>query len=187
MPFRSEMAFPDALNLDGTGEFMLDLFLHEELGIRIPVPPDKTLFGKLKGHRLLALLKEDTECDVEGIDKILENCRNILAGEIVVDGNETISTLDLDGITNPLLLRKIVPDYPAVARSRGATGTVSLLAFIYEDGSVGEIEITDCSKPGVGFEKVAVQAVRRWRYRPARQHGIPTVVWFQIEVNFTIH
>ncbi|MDH3628520.1 MAG: TonB family protein [Acidobacteriota bacterium] len=92
-------------------------------------------------------------------------------------------------VSNPILIQesKVTPDYPEIARTARMEGTVIMQAIIFRDGTVGEVEVLRVTQPGVGFEENAINAVRQWRYEPAKQNGKPVEVFFTIKVDFTIH
>lgn len=91
-------------------------------------------------------------------------------------------------VSNPVLIEesKIDPEYPELARRARLEGNVILQAIVYKDGTVGEIEVLRCSRPNVGFEDAAVQAVKAWRYQPATQNGNPVDVYFTVVVQFEL-
>lgn len=62
------------------------------------------------------------------------------------------------------------PPYPSISRRRGEEGTVVLELLVLKDGSVDDVKIKESS----GFprlDKSAMDAVRRWRYNPAKRGG----------------
>jgi protein TonB len=81
---------------------------------------------------------------------------------------------------------KVHPRFPELARAARLSGRVILRAVIGADGSVGEIEVLDCSKPGLGFEEAAAEAVARWRYEPATLRGRPVPVYLVVQIRFTL-
>jgi TonB family protein len=91
-------------------------------------------------------------------------------------------------VTEPVLVEssKILPVYPELARRAGVTGQVILEAIIRTDGSVASLTILREAPSGVGFAEAARQAVSRWRYRPALQHGVPVAVYFTVTIEFTL-
>jgi protein TonB len=69
------------------------------------------------------------------------------------------------------LVRHVAPVYPALARERGLEGRVVVRLLIGVDGAPAEIRIAQSS----GFESLdaaAIEAVRQWRFEPARRAGI---------------
>lgn len=93
-----------------------------------------------------------------------------------------------DGVTFPEIIEgtRVLPRYPPAARVVQIEGTVILRAVVRSDGSVGRIEVLRAPAAELGFEKAAVDAVRRWRYRPGRQGDRPVDVYFTIVVDFVL-
>jgi protein TonB len=88
-------------------------------------------------------------------------------------------------ISNPseaMLLKKVVPEYPQIARIAGAQGNVKLHAIIAKDGTIQSLTVT--SGPPMLVE-AAKQAVQQWRYRPYMLNGEPIEVETVITVTFT--
>jgi protein TonB len=90
--------------------------------------------------------------------------------------------------TNPVRIEEscVDPEYPEIARIARIEGNVILQAVVECDGSVGEIRVLRCSKPGFGFEEASIAAVSQWRYEPARQNDLPVSVYFTVLVDFTL-
>ncbi len=93
-----------------------------------------------------------------------------------------------EGVSFPELIpeSRIEPEYPEKARRARLEGNVILQAVILKDGTAGEIAVLRCNRPGVGFEESAIEAVRLWRYRPARQNGRAVDVYFTVKVDFVL-
>jgi len=88
------------------------------------------------------------------------------------------------GIDPPRLLREIKADYTEDARRRGITGDVELEIVIKRDGSVGDVTIL--RGLGSGLDQRAVNAVKQWRFSPARRKGEPVDVIVEVAVEFTL-
>lgn len=87
-------------------------------------------------------------------------------------------------IAAPVLLSAIKPIYPTFAREKGVQGVVVLQGVIATDGSVLSVQLESSESPGlVG---AAIEAVRRWRYKPAMLNGAPIEFPTTITVNFTL-
>ena len=84
----------------------------------------------------------------------------------------------------PILLASVTPDYPEAARDRGIEGVVLLEVVIAKSGSV-EPEIRIIESIPI-LDQAAVTAVRRWRFSPGRDHGVPVRVLLQIPLRFTL-
>jgi protein TonB len=96
-----------------------------------------------------------------------------------------VDPLELTGdMVRPVLLEKVSPAYPRVARQAGLGGRVTVRAVIAPDGSVESVEVFSSTNPL--FNDAAVEAVRRWRYRPALMNGKPVRVYFSVVVDFLV-
>ena len=77
------------------------------------------------------------------------------------------------------------PRYTEIARKARLEGAVILQAVISREGTVRSVEIL---KPlGLGLEDSAADAVRSWRFRPARLNGEPIDVVYNLTVRFALH
>jgi protein TonB len=88
------------------------------------------------------------------------------------------------GITPPSLLREIKPDYTEDARRRGIEGDVMLEIVVRRDGSVGDIRLV--RRLDGGLDQRAIDAVRQWRFSPARRSGTPVDVVVEVAVEFKL-
>jgi len=67
--------------------------------------------------------------------------------------------------TPPVLLFQVPPEYTEAARREGRQGEVLLAVEVDERGSPASIQIVRSLE--VGLDQKAVEAVRKWRFRPA--------------------
>jgi TonB family protein len=88
------------------------------------------------------------------------------------------------GISPPGLLREVRPDYTEEARKRGIEGEVVVEVVVRRDGSVGEVRLVQGL--GGGLDQRAIDAVRQWRFSPARRHGTPVDVMVEVAVEFKL-
>ena len=82
------------------------------------------------------------------------------------------------------LVRKVVPEYPAIAKQLHIQGTVMLLATVGKDGHVEHVR--SVSGPPL-LVNSAKQAVEQWQYRPYLLNHEPVIVETQITVNFVLN
>ncbi|MGH9545898.1 MAG: energy transducer TonB [Terriglobales bacterium] len=87
------------------------------------------------------------------------------------------------GVTQGLLIRKIQPTYPPLARQARIQGSVLLQAEISKDGSIQNLRLIS-GHPMLAPS--AIEAVKQWKYRPYILNGEPVEVETQITVNFTL-
>ena len=81
---------------------------------------------------------------------------------------------------------RALPAYPEMARRARVEGTVILLIVISRDGTVGEVEVLRSPDPRFGFDLAAIEAVKRWRYRPGTLAGRPVAVEARVIVEFAL-
>jgi len=79
---------------------------------------------------------------------------------------------------------RLVPVYPARARQVRSDVRVVLDVLVAASGEVEGVIVQSCSLPGRGFEDSAVEAVRRWRFRPALRGGKPVGATARVSVVF---
>jgi len=70
---------------------------------------------------------------------------------------------------------KVNPQYPREAAMRGTEGYVQLNVDIQKDGSVANVRIVN-SNPRRIFDRAAVRAASKYKYRPQIVDGKPTVL-----------
>jgi len=88
------------------------------------------------------------------------------------------------GVRVPVLIDQVEPRYPPVARQMRASGSVDLQALVGTDGSIEQVRVLKVSRPGLGFETAAEEAVRQWRYKPATKHDVKVRMWVTIHIPF---
>ncbi len=87
------------------------------------------------------------------------------------------------GVSMGLLIKRVAPIYPMDARYERIQGTVRMRAVINKTGDIVDVEVI-----GGPMELVvsAVNAVRKWKYRPYLLKGEPVEVQTEIVVNYTL-
>ncbi len=84
------------------------------------------------------------------------------------------------GVTRPVLLDRVDPEYPKVAERLNQDGAVEAEVLVGPDGSVEDVRIINVSPPDMGFEKSAEEAMRQWRYKPATKDGARVRTWIRV-------
>lgn len=106
----------------------------------------------------------------------------------VTDGPRPIVSLEkqrikLSSIDPARLVQQVNPPYPPLARQTGVQGSVVLHAIIARDGSIESLQVQSGHPMLVN---AALDAVRRWRYKPTYLGGQPVEVETTITVNFRL-
>ena len=81
------------------------------------------------------------------------------------------------------LIRRVQPEYPALARQARIQGTVVLRAVVNREGTIQDLQVISGHPLLV---QAAINAVRQWRYRPYFLNDQPVEVETQIMVNFSL-
>ena len=91
-----------------------------------------------------------------------------------------------DGVTMPVIVREVKPEYTSEARKARIQGTVTMDVVVVEDGTVGEVKVTRSLDEEYGLDEQAVRAVKEWRFRPGTKDGKAVPVRVSIEMTFTL-
>jgi periplasmic protein TonB len=87
------------------------------------------------------------------------------------------------GVTTGLLLHKVQPEYPILARSARIQGEVVLKAIIDRAGNIQDLQLVSGHPMLV---PAAIAAVKEWRYRPYLLNGQPVEVESNVTVTFLL-
>ncbi len=88
------------------------------------------------------------------------------------------------GVSAPVPIFKVEPEYSEEARKAKYQGTVLLAIVVDESGKTANVRVL---RPlGMGLDEKAVEAVMKWRFRPGYKDGKPVSVMAQVEVNFRL-
>lgn len=85
----------------------------------------------------------------------------------------------------PNYLRNPAPAYPRRAVSQGHEGTVYLRVYLSERGTVERLTLARGSGHSE-LDRAAIQAVKRWRFKPERRAGIPVRSVVSVPVVFRL-
>lgn len=88
------------------------------------------------------------------------------------------------GITPPSIVREVKPVYTEEGRRRGLQGDVVMEVVVRSDGTIGNVRVLQGL--GSGLDQRAIDAVRQWRFNPARRYGTPVDVMVEIAVEFRL-
>jgi len=88
-----------------------------------------------------------------------------------------------EGVTQGLLIKKIAPVYPANALKLRKQGAVELLATVSKTGAITKVKVLSGDSL---LAQSAVDAVRKWKYRPFLLNAEPVDIETQITIKFTL-
>lgn len=88
------------------------------------------------------------------------------------------------GVSAPVILVKVEPEYSEEARKAKFQGAVLLSIVVDAEGRPQNIRVV---RPlGMGLDEKAVEAVSKWRFRPGYKDGKAVPVQANVEVNFRL-
>lgn len=89
------------------------------------------------------------------------------------------------GVSAPRPIYDPDPDYSEEARKAHWQGTVLLWVVVGPDGRVHDLKVS--RSLGLGLDEKAMEAVKSWKFDPARKNGQAVAVEMTIEVNFHMY
>lgn len=92
---------------------------------------------------------------------------------------------DKGGVSAPRITFSTDPEYTDKAREAHFQGVCTLEMVVGEDGTPREIKVL--KKLGMGLDEKAVEAVKLWKFEPARKNGVPVAVKINVEVSFRLY
>jgi periplasmic protein TonB len=87
------------------------------------------------------------------------------------------------GVSNGLLIKKVQPAYPPLARQARIQGQVVLHAEISKEGTIQNLQLISGHAM---LAPAAIEAVKQWRYKPYLLNGEPVAVETEVIVNFSL-
>ena len=86
----------------------------------------------------------------------------------------------------PVVIHEVRAEYPDFAIQAGIEGTVVVKMLIGADGRVSRAE-PDQRRTVMVLEAAAVEAAKRWVFKPATTNGKPVPVWIALPFRFKLH
>ena len=96
-----------------------------------------------------------------------------------------IYRVGVGGVSAPRLISDPEPEYSEEGRKARHQGSVLLQVIVGTDGRLRDVRVIQ--PLGFGLDEKAVEAVRQWRFEPAKKNGQPVTVVVNIEVNFRLY
>jgi len=89
------------------------------------------------------------------------------------------------GVSAPKVIFQPDPEYSEEARKVKHMGTVVLYLVVDPDGRPRDIRVLRTL--GLGLDEKAIEAVKSWRFEPAKKDGKPVACMINVEVNFHLY
>jgi TonB family protein len=117
--------------------------------------------------------------------QLTEAVKNIIQSENTSDRIKVGDLVPIETVdVLPVATKKVNPKYPPAAFQRGIEQTVVFRALISEFGNVLDVAFVDPSKTAPAFRNACDEAVRQWRFSPAKKNGVNVKVWKTFSIAF---
>ena len=94
------------------------------------------------------------------------------------------ATTSLRAVEAPVPVRTVAPTYPDEMRRSGASGLVLVNCLIDERGAVTDPKVEKSSN--AAFERPAIEALQKWKFKPATENGAAVSVRISIPIKFIV-
>ncbi len=101
---------------------------------------------------------------------------------IISLGTLQLPLLAADGTEPPVPVRTVAPTFPDAMRRNGTSGLVTVSCLIDEKGNVTEPKVVKASNDA--FAEPAIEALRKWKFKPAKKDGEAVAIRVSIPVQF---
>jgi periplasmic protein TonB len=91
-----------------------------------------------------------------------------------------------NGVTLPIVVNEVRPDYTAEAKAARIEGTVLLETVVLMNGNVGDVKVVRSLDTTYGLDQRAVDAAKQWTFKPGTKDGKPVAVRVSIQLAFTL-
>lgn len=119
-----------------------------------------------------------------GVEGVVGGIAGGMVGGVI--GGQGAGPVPVDQAANaPILIARVMPEYSQRARRQGVEGLVLLEAILDREGHIEDNIRVLQSIPSL--DEAARQALRRWRFKPARDHsGQPVRVILEVPIRFVL-
>jgi protein TonB len=84
----------------------------------------------------------------------------------------------------PETVSQVAPAYPRALQKAKIEGTVTLVFLLTEEGRVEDPRVENSTRPE--FEAPALEAIRKWRFKPGMKDGQPVRSFIRIPMKFKV-
>jgi protein TonB len=85
----------------------------------------------------------------------------------------------------PETIFQVEPEFSDLARQARIEGKVVLRIVIDKKGQVTDIRVMK-SMGRTGLDESAIEAVKKWKFKPAMRNKVPVDVWMDVTINFRL-
>ncbi len=98
---------------------------------------------------------------------------------------EDLAAFDMSELDkHPVLLASVSPRYPRELRQSKVEGRVLVTFIVNEEGEVIRPRVESATRPE--FKEPALEAIRKWRFKPGRKNGEPVSTHVRVPIRFRV-
>jgi TonB family protein len=88
-------------------------------------------------------------------------------------------------VTPPVVLKSVDPEFTDDARRRGVEGICMISVIVNAEGKPLNPRVVRSLDPGLDLK--AIEAIKKFRFKPAFKEGVPVSVMITVEINFRLY
>jgi len=91
-----------------------------------------------------------------------------------------------NGVTTPVPLNSVKPQYTSEAMRARIQGTVLVECVVQPTGECTNVQVVHSLDPTFGLDQEAIKAAQKWKFKPGTRLGQPVPVLVTIELSFAL-
>src|SRR4051812_3349487 len=91
-----------------------------------------------------------------------------------------------DGVSLPVVAKRVNPEYTSEARQQQIEGVVTLTSVVRRDGHVTDVKVKQSLDSVYGLDQKAIEALRQWEFKPGMKDNEPVAVQIDVQMKFTL-
>jgi len=146
-------------------------------------PPTET-----KQMQINILIDDDSDSDLDEDIEILETIESTtldVSKEIDAPSTAELPSKFASYEEIPVIIYIENPVYPEFEKRAGIEGSVFVEVVVMGDGTVGKVELKKSSN-SEAMDKAAMDAVKKYRFQPAKSNGKPVACWISFPIKFSL-
>jgi TonB family protein len=91
------------------------------------------------------------------------------------------------GVSDPVVLKEVRPNYTSEAMRAKIQGLVELEAVVEPNGTISQVRVTKSLDRQFGLDAEAILAAKKWLFKPGYLAGKPVPVLITLILEFRLH
>ena len=124
---------------------------------------------------------------MENMSRVIVACAVLfVTGTVLAQERQAPFRKGDPGVSDPVLTKEVHPRYTREAMEARIQGTIEMEALVRDDGSVGDVTITQSLDDKYGLDGEAVKAMKQWQFKPGTKDDKPVAVIIHVTMSFTL-